>query len=214
MTTMAALDAKFAQRVNETLQIASSTEALWLTAPPASVVRRQLRASQLEALYESVYLRIFSAWESFIEDVVVRFMSGRVTPGYRPVRVSSCPRLSSVTAARAHLYKNRDYLLWHNPVTSANRISGYISASPVELVLRSQQLRLQAFADIRHRIAHDSDDSKTKFSAAALMIAGSDYNGKPGKLLRATDISDPLNQPKWIRVISFELINIAQSILI
>src|SRR5450755_4376937 len=156
MTTMAALDANFAQRVNDTLQIASSTEALWLTAPPASLVRRQLKASQMEALYESVYLRIFSAWESFIEDVLVRFMSGHVTPAYQPVRVSSCPRLTSVRAARVHLYGNSDYLLWHNPWKSADRIAGYISSSPVELVLRSEQARLQAFADIRHRIAHDS----------------------------------------------------------
>lgn len=214
MTTMAALDAKFAQRVNESLQIVSSSETLWLTAPPASVVRRQLKASQMEALYESVYLRIFSAWESFVEDVLVRFMAGHETPGHRPTRVSSCPRLSSVTSARVYLYGNKDYLLWHNPLTSANRIAGYISASPVELVLRSKQSRLQAFADIRHRIAHDSDDSKAKFSLAALMIAGSEYNGKPGKLLRATDISDPLNQPKWIRVMSDELIGIAQSILV
>jgi hypothetical protein len=85
MTKIAALDADFARRVNESLQIISSTETLWLTAPPASVVRRQLKVPQLEALYESVYLRIFSAWESFIEGVLVRFMSGYETPNYQPV---------------------------------------------------------------------------------------------------------------------------------
>jgi hypothetical protein len=214
MTKIAALDADFARRVNESLQIVSSTEALWLTAPPASNVRRQLKVPQLEALYESVYLRIFSAWESFIEDVLVRFMSGYETPTYQPSLMPTCPRAASVRAARVFLYGNRDYLLWHNPTASANRIANFLSNSPIELVLRSQQVRLQAFADIRHRIAHDSDDSKTKFQNAALMLAGAQYSGSPGKLLRATDISDPLNQPKWIRVISYELVSVAQSILV
>jgi hypothetical protein len=213
MTQIAALDANFARRVDETLKIISSTEVLWLTAPPTSAVRRQLKVGQLEALYESVYLRIFSAWESFIEDVLVRFMSGYSTPTYRPVLVPSCPRARSVRGARVHLYGSRNYLLWHDPTSSANRIARYISGSPVEVVIRSRQARLQAFAAIRHRIAHDSDDSKTKFYAAALMLASSDFGGQPGKLLRAADMTDPLNQPKWIRVIADELIDTAHSIL-
>jgi hypothetical protein len=214
MTKIAALDADFARSVTESLQIISSTETLWLTAPPASVVRRQLKVPQLEALYESVYLRIFSAWESFIEEVAVRFMSGYETPAYQPVFVPPCPRSSSIKGARIYLYGNRDYLLWHNPVAAADRISKYISGSPVEIILRSQQVRIQAFADIRHHIAHDTEDSKARFRNAALMLAGTEYGRKPGKLLRATDISDPLNQPKWIRVISYELIGVAQSILV
>ena len=181
---------------------------------PRISIRQQLKVSQLEALYESVYLRIFSIWESFVEDVLVRLMAGYKTSTYQPARVPPCPSLSSIRAARSHLYGTRDYLLWHNPVNSADRAAKYVSGSPVEHVLRSQQVRLQAFADIRHRIAHDSDDSRVKFRNAALMISGGEYGGKPGKLLRATDISDPLNQPKWIRVISYELVDIAQLIII
>ncbi len=141
-------------------------------------------------------------------------MDGYKTLAYQPIRAPACPSLSSIRAARLHLYGSRDYLLWHNPVVSADRAARYVSGSPVESVLRSQQVRLQAFADIRHRIAHDSDDSKIKFLNAALMISGGEFGGKPGKLLRATDISDPLNQPKWIRVISYELVGIAQLILV
>jgi hypothetical protein len=211
---MPALDADFARRVNETLKIVSSTETLWLTAPPASAVRQQLKVPQLEALYESVYLRIFSTWESYIEDVLVRFMAGYETPGHRPVRVSPNSVLSSVRAARAHLYGNLDYLLWHNPVKAADRIARYVANSPIELTLRSQGVRIQAFADIRHRIAHDTDDSKVKFRSAALLVTGNEYGGKPGRLLRSTDMSDPLNQPKWIRIISYELVSIAQSMLV
>ena len=58
---MAALDADFTKYVDESLKIIASTEVLWLTAPPASVVRKQLKVPQLEALYEAVYLRVFSA---------------------------------------------------------------------------------------------------------------------------------------------------------
>jgi len=213
MKEIAALDSDFVRYVDGTLTIIASTEVLWLTAPPASVIRKQLKVPQLEALYEAVYLRIFSAWESFLEDVLVRFMSGYKTSAYQPVLVPGCPRSSSIKGARAYLYGAKSYMLWHDPVRSANRIAKYITGSPLEATIRSQQVRLETFAAIRHRIAHDSDDAKNKFNAAATTLASSHYGGRPGRLLRAPDMSDPLNQPKWIRKISTELIDDAHLIL-
>jgi hypothetical protein len=213
MKSIAALDAGFERNVNDALTIIASTEVLWLTAPPASDIRKQLKVPQLEALYEAVYLRIFCAWESFIEDVLVRFMSGYATKTYKPTLAVNCPQHKRISSARSHLYGSKDYLLWYNPGRSADRVSKYVAASPLESVLRSQQSRLEIFAAIRHRIAHDSDDAKVKFDTAAMTLAGSRYEGRPGKLLRAPDMSDPLNQPKWIRKISTELIQTARQVL-
>lgn len=213
MKPIARLDVDFARYVKESLAIIGSTEVLWLTAPPASAIRKQLKVPQLEALYEAVYLRVFSAWESFIEDVLVRFMSGYMTTTYQPVLAPGCPRSLSIRAARANLYGSRNYLLWHDPVRSANRISTQVVGSPLESLLRSQQAQLDIFADIRHRIAHDSDDAKAKFNAAAMLLAASQYSGRPGRLLRGEDMSDPLNRPKWILKISNELIDDARLIL-
>jgi hypothetical protein len=213
MKTMAALDADFTKYVDESLKIIASTEVLWLTAPPASVVRKQLKVPQLEALYEAVYLRVFSAWESFVEDVLVRFMSGYETSTYAPVLTPGWQHPRTVKDARTALYGTRPYVLWHNPASSANRISRYMSGSPLEATLRSQQARLEIFAAIRHRIAHDSDDARTNFKMAAMSLAGSQYDGHPGRLLRAPDLSDPLNQSKWILRISTNLTAAAHLIL-
>ena len=213
MRPIAALDARFASYVNENLRIIGSTEALWLTAPPASDIRRQLKVPQLEALYESIYLRIFSAWEAFLEDVLVRFMSGYMTATYQPVLASGGPHSMTIRAARSHLYGTRVFLLWHDPTRSADRIARYVTGSTLETLIRTQQVRLEVFADIRHRIAHNSDDAKAKFDAAAITLTSSNHAGQPGRLLRGADLSDPLNQPKWILKISTELINIANLIL-
>jgi hypothetical protein len=213
MRRIAALDVDFARYVGDSLAIIASTEVLWLTAPPASEIRKQLKVPQLEALYESVYLRIFSAWESFIEDVLVRFMSGYMTGTYQPVLAQGCIQSSSIRAARVSLYGPRGYALWYDPIRSADRVAQYVTGSPLEAMLRQQHVQLKTFATIRHRIAHDSDDAKAKFKAAALLLASSQYSGRPGKLLRAPDMSDPLNQPKWILRISTELIDVAHLIL-
>jgi hypothetical protein len=213
MKTIAALDVDFSRYVGDSLKIIASTEALWLTAPPASVIRKQLKVPQLEALYEAVYLRVFSAWEAFVEDVLVRFMSGYKTSTYGPVLTPGCPHSRTVRGARAVLYGARPYILWHNPVSSANRIAGFVTGSPLEATLRSQQARLEIFAAIRHRIAHNSDDTRTTFNAAAMSLAGSGYDGRPGRLLRAPDLADPLNQSKWILRISTELMDAAHLIL-
>jgi hypothetical protein len=213
MKTMAALDVEFSRYVSESLNIIGSTEALWLLSAPASKVRKQLKVPQLEALYEAVYLRVFTAWEAFVEDVLVRFMSGYETSTYGPVLTPGRSPSRTIKGARAALYGTRPYLLWYNPVSAANRISGYVTGSPLEATLRSQQARLEIFAAIRHRIAHNSDDVRVKFNAAAMSLAGSQYSGHPGRLLRAPDLSDPLNQSKWILRISNELMDAAHLIL-
>ena len=210
---MPQLDQVFSAKVVETLAIAASTEALWLVAPPASEVRQQLKVRQLEALYESVYLRIFCAWEAFLEDVLLRLMAGYVTSSYQPVPAPGTSIQKTIKEAKTILYDSQSYLLWHDPGKVAQRAARYLVDSPLELVVRAEKPRLNIFSTIRHQIAHDSADTKLQFRAASTLLASSTFSDNAGKLLRSPDMSDPLNQPKWIRVISFELINVASSIL-
>lgn len=198
--------------VNESLVIVSSTEALWITAPPASAVRQQLKVGQLEALYESVFLRIFSAWEGFLEEALTRFVAGYRTPSHSPVVAAGAVRHRTVSSARAALYGGRTFLLWHDPKQVVRRSQGLLVQCPVETVLQGAQAQLERYAAIRHRIAHSTDDASQKFRQAAQSIAGVDHRGKPGRLLRSADISDPLNPTKWIRRISDDLIALSQAV--
>ena len=78
------LAAGFEQSVQSTLQVVAATETLWLSAPPAGAIRQQLKTPQLEAIYESAFLRVFGHWEGFLEEVVVRWMANQKSPSYSP----------------------------------------------------------------------------------------------------------------------------------
>jgi hypothetical protein len=205
MKIMPALGTKCVQDFNTTLTLAANTETLWLTAPPARVVRKQLKAVQLEALYEATFLRIFSAYESFLEDSLAHFMAGYSTSTYTPTAAPTATLHRSLKSARAALYGKKRYLLWHDVGTTIKRAQVNISGCPVEMALTGNQSNLEDYASIRHHIAHNSRDSATQFAAAANRLTGSTHRLRPGHLLRAPDIRDPLNQPKWIRTIVDDL---------
>jgi putrescine importer len=92
---------------------------------------------------------------------------------------------------------------------AVKRISKFLDGSPIELGLSNSQGRLQHLGNIRHRVAHSSDDAEAKFRLAALDITGVSFNGSPGKLLRAHDATDPLNLKRWVFVIANELLDVA-----
>lgn len=205
MKHMPALGTKCVASFNQSLDIASATETLWLTAKPASAVRKQLKIGQLEALYEATYLRVFSAYESFIENSLVHYMANYRTAAYSPAAPPTGQIHNSLRSAVATLYGDRDYLLWHNANVSIGRASRHLVDCPVETALTGNKVNLDDYAMIRHHIAHNSNDSRDKFAVSASRLTGSEHRRRPGKLLRSADISDPLNPTKWIRVIVDDL---------
>lgn len=195
----------FENRVASSVRIVSATEALWLTAPPTSSVRRQLTAKGLEALYESAFLRAFSAWEAYLERVTTSFMVGHVTRQHTPTLVPGRRRPSSMANALRCLLADgrspgnpRDFLLWYNPNKVEDRVRGWLVNSPVEVVCHARRNQLTQIAIVRHHIAHGTTDSKRKFCSVAVGLSGSEYDGVAGRFLRADDITDPLNRPRWI----------------
>lgn len=212
MRQMPALGTKCVNSFEQSLTIASATETLWLTAPPRSAVRKQLRQPQLEALYEATFLRVFSIYEAFIEDALAHYMSNYGTADYAPIPSAPQRLHRTVSSAVTALYDGRPYLLWHNAEASIARAKKHLENSPIEVALTGNKSQLDHYARIRHHIAHNSRDSRNKFLTAATSLTGNDHGGVPGKLLRAADISDPLNQPKWIRVIVDDMASTALQI--
>lgn len=199
---------RFKADCSSTLAWLGATEALWMTAPPTTDVRRQLKTPQMEALYEAAYLRVFTAWEVFQEETTVRMMAGAVTPSYRPVPAQGHGLHRTQVSARQALYGNRDYLLWHNPSQVRTRVAKFIAGSPLEAELLAKQGWLENVSHIRHRVAHASDDASKKFQQASHSLTGTAHV-LPGRLLRAYDMSDALNTPRWIYVIARDLQELA-----
>lgn len=209
---MPSIGTKCVAGFNETLSLAGATEALWLTARPASEIRRQLKGRQLEALYESVFLRIFAQYEAFQEAALVRYMANYGTPAYQPAPAPGTRLQPTVRAATSTLYGGSRYLLWHDNDKAIRRSQRFLVNSPMELVLSANSANLKDYARVRHHIAHNSPDSKDGFKQAATRLTGAAHAGVPGRMLRAPNISDPLNQPKWIRTIVDDLASIVLQI--
>lgn len=204
---------RFSDKCSETLAWLGATEALWLTSPPATDVRRNLRVTQLEALYEAAFLRIFTAWEVTLEDLVLRMMAKAGTPSWVAAPPNGKSLYPTITSARTALYGNRDFLLWHNPTKVVSRIAGVLQGSPLELELAASATWLEHVGHVRHRIAHSSPDANKNFEAAAAAIGGSSFKGSPGRFLRGEDMADPLNRTKWIVKIEVGLQRIVQAAL-
>jgi hypothetical protein len=189
---------RFRHECDATLDWLGATEALWMTAPPTSAVRTRLKTPQMEALYEAAFLRLFTAWEVAVEEVTLRMMARAAPPSWVPIAPAGKVLYSSLKSARLALYGGADYLLWHNPATVAKRIASHLAGSPLEAEIRAQATWLEQVAQVRHRIAHASDDAARKFDVAALALTGTAHRGSPGRLLRSQDIADPLNPTRWI----------------
>ncbi|NUL46901.1 hypothetical protein F7P69_17095 [Cellulosimicrobium funkei] len=163
----------------------------------------------MEALYESAFLRIFASWEVFQEDATIRMMAGAGTLAYKPVPALGSSIYGSMKAARVALYGNRPYLLWHNPEGVVNRVAKVLDGSPLEAELAANKSKLEHYGNVRHRVAHGSEDAATKFKAASQYLTGVIHNGSPGKLLRSQDMTDSLNLRRWISVITADLQSVA-----
>ena len=200
--------AKFAIETQRSLNVAATTEALWRTAAPTSDVRQQLKVGQLEALYEAVYLRIFATWENTLEDLVVYFLAGYRTPTYVPVYAGARPA-QTLTAARAHLYGGRPYLLWHSTYRATSQASKHLVACPVETVASSAATEIDQYGAVRHAIAHASPDARAKFVAATRAISGLEYKSV-GRFLRSENVKDALNPSKRILIIRNRLVDLVE----
>lgn len=199
----------FFRRVSESEQIVSSVEALWQTAPLGSRVRRDITEDQLCALYEMAYLSVFGHWENFIEECLVRMLSGQGCSTYTPA-LSAPPRARSLGDARLRVLAGKRFALWYDPVKSADRIAIHVTGSPLEAILRGSSVGIEQMAAVRHAIAHKSDDALAAFRAASLALAGVSY-GNPGRLLRSQDHSDPLNPVRWLRKMTTNLRDFAST---
>jgi hypothetical protein len=209
---MPALADKCVDGLNSALTLASATEALWLAAPPAGTIRQQLKASQLEALYEATFLRQFTVYEAFVEELLVHQLARYPTSGYIPVAAVGRRLERTVKAARAAVYDGQRYLLWHNPAKVRTRVARFLDASTLEKQLLQHEQTLQDLAAVRHHIAHGSADSRANYLASARRLTGVGSPGTVGHLLRASDVSDPLNPTKWIRRMTDSLADVVRDL--
>jgi hypothetical protein len=177
----------------------------------SAAIRKEWKLARLEALYELAYLRVFAAWEAYLEAIFYRSLCGFASRSGQE-KLAAGNYFRKLEDAEAAVLKGRSYLLWHNPHGVIGRCQGYfVSATngggpcAQETAIASSLTRLEHFAATRHRIVHDQADAKAKFNGATLHLAARTYDGsRPGKFLRDFDTSK-VPQQRWLEVLVTEL---------
>lgn len=179
---------------------------------------------RLEALYELAFLRLFAGWEWCLEAILYRSMCGYASrAGRESVKAGSFFRTVAdaetevLRVASAGKPKQFTYLLWHNCWQVMSRCQDHICSyqqgmsyiGQQERVLSSCAARLNDFANVRHRIAHDHNDAKTKFDNSTKALANNKVYplSRPGKFLRDWD-SSVSPRRRWLDTATMELIGL------
>ena len=206
---MPALAAAFGSASGAAVDFARGVEAARSHLAKAEA-RRDLPVARLELSYELAYLRAFAAWEQFLEEGFLRYLCG-YSAGHGQERLAGGAYYGTLELAKAAVYGNQQYILWHNPQRIVQRANQFFSQTRHGAVIGSMQGRIQSFAAIRHRIAHAH--GRDEFDAATMSLAGKRYPGaRPGRFLR--DWAPHTPQPtRWIDVITTELHGLAHQIV-
>lgn len=174
---------------------------------------QHITVPRLEYLYEIAYLRVFIAWESFLEESFVRYMCGFRNASGPVQRAAGAAYFATIQAARAALYGGQQFLLWHSAPKVVNRSKTHFQTGPHETVIHSSQTKVEWFSNVRHRVAHGQDDAQQKFDAATMQLAGRRYPGsRVGRFLRDSDTNKtpPL---RWLESIANDLAALANQVV-
>jgi hypothetical protein len=201
--------AQVAASIDQALALAEAGEIVRVEVPLGSRAAREWRTSRIEALYEVSFLRLFLAWEDFLEESFIRYMCGFSHALGRETLVNRPPR--KIENARIAFFAGEPFVSWYNPQRVQKRLVKHVGNGLHELVLLSNQSRLEWFAAVRHRVAHGSDKAALDFRNATLSLCGRTFRGaRPGRFLRTVD---PATNVRWINVIGQEFKNLASQIV-
>lgn len=167
----------------------------------------------LEMSYELAYLRIFIAWEVFLEQVFYRLWCGHAPRGQPPERcLAGMSYCRTIAIAESTLLGGRSYALWHNPSHIVIRANRFFQPGNFALVIQSNQSKLDEYAAARHRVAHGQGHARQRFDLATMNMASRRYSGgRPGRFLRDQQRGN-IPPRRWLNAISADLSGLAHQI--
>jgi len=130
-------------------------------------VHRRISRSRRDQITEMAFLRAFLAWEVFVEESFVLYLTGQSPPrGKAPRRFAFPPDFK--TATEWVIPEGRAYAGWTVPQHVSNRAERFFrDGKPFAAVLRGNQTTLEESRTIRNAIAHKSMGARDKFEALA-----------------------------------------------
>lgn len=127
----------------------------------AASARPRLTPTRRDSMVELAFLRVFLAWESFLEEAFILFMLGRApASGQAPARFVNPPNRP---IARDLVAEGRPFPKWTADEVRRRASRFFRGGRPFETALKASQQTLQDLNTIRNAVAHDSEDSWEKF---------------------------------------------------
>jgi len=143
-----------------------------------------LHQPQVDLIFELAFLKIFIAWERFLENTFIRYLCGASSlSGKRPTRTVSARYLADALIV---ISGDRGYADWVSVdivVGRANRF--FDSGEPYSTPLQSAAAELTNMRKIRNHIVHHSNKSRDDFNKMLVGIYGFRLQGmSAGRFLR------------------------------
>jgi hypothetical protein len=189
-------------QIDEAASLVRAAEAIRNAVPVGSHARRGFNFRQLEAMYELAYLRIFSAWEVFLEESFLRLMCGFEGAGH--IHPTKAPAPRTIRDARLAVLGGRRFKPWHDPTIVVDRTAKFFSPVvgadvPHSSVISSALVLIKDLSEIRHHIAHLTNDTCAQYHAATMRLCGARFGRRAGRFLRSEHV-DPATglRSRWL----------------
>ncbi|SUS07607.1 conserved hypothetical protein [uncultured Defluviicoccus sp.] len=174
--------------------------------------KKAVTTNKARFAYELAYLRAFAAWEAFLEESFLRYLCGYTHAVGPQTLVAPAVFCSTIHDAELRVLGGRSYILWHNPAHVVTRSQTHFVSGRHEVVLNSVLNRVEAFAAVRHHIAHQKRDTANQFDAACITLCGHRLPGsRPGSFLRKT-VPHVSPSKRWFELILTDLESYAAQI--
>jgi len=157
------------------------------------VPHNELRTSDVETVYEALFLRGVTAFEQFLRELFLGILRQSVTyPTRRNVQLNVS--FTSNAALRSVLFQSRNYLDWLPYDKTVTRANIYLRGGrPFTLLSSTQQTELEHVSVIRNAIAHASSHAKKRFKDSVLSGRPLQQREKtPAGFLRGIGRADPV----------------------
>ncbi len=154
--------ADFSRSFQECRRLAADAY-LW-SLPGAHGARPYISERRRDSLIELAFLRAFLAWETFLEQSFILYLTGQQPPRGRAPRRYAFPPNPRVAVVWLKPESGRDYVDWTIATIVSVRAERFFQAGrPFASVLRGNQNVLDDARLIRNAIAHESASARAKF---------------------------------------------------
>ena len=123
----------------------------------------KLSKNQMHLVTEALFLRAFSRYEAFIEEVFILYCMEKKTQSGKSVK--SHIRAKNYGHAKQIIKSSMNFLEWNNPDKIIERSRTYLEIdNPIFNAITQNKTKLDRMRKIRNAIAHYSEESELQFN--------------------------------------------------